>query len=143
MKSHAARLTALIAVSVFGLACGGTGGGTGQASPAASGGEVEASTVPIPGGFPQEVTDEIFADAQQRTGAGRQDLTIWRAQETVWTDESLECPGAGESPAEAQIEGYQIVLQYEVPGADQVLLDYRARSDGSFIFCENALPGAT
>jgi hypothetical protein len=140
--TYRAQLAALLAVGLLVAACAGDGAMSPAPSPASPGPEA-ASPVPEPGGFPGEYSDAILADAEERIGQPQEALTVRRATEVIWADESLECPQAGQTPQPTLIPGYQMIVEYLEPGADRILLDYRVRSDGSFELCEEALPEPT
>jgi hypothetical protein len=80
----------------------------------------------------ESLLEQIVADAATRSGQPAADITIVRAEETIWNDGSLGCPEPGMMYTMALVEGYWIVLE-----VDGKTYDYRATQSGTFRLCEN------
>lgn len=86
---------------------------------------------PVTGEVPVEILDEILADLSKRTGAGRGDIQVVRAEAVVWNDGSLGCPKPGEFYIQMMINGYWVVMEVE-----GIAYDFRVSGTGHFRLCE-------
>jgi len=86
---------------------------------------------PVTGEVPAEILDEIFLDLFERTGAGREEIQVVRAEAVVWNDGSLGCPKPGEVYIQILVNGYWVVLEVE-----GTAYDYRVSDTGYFTLCE-------
>jgi hypothetical protein len=95
-----------------------------------------AGAPPSLGVVPKAISSSIINDVVERTGADPVEIQRLRAESVVWNDGSLGCPKPGEYYTQAQVDGYWVVLAYR--GQE---FDYRVNDQGSFVLCENTLPG--
>lgn len=86
----------------------------------------------ITGEVPEEMLDKVLADLETRTGAGRSEVTVKRAESVQWNDGSLGCPEPGQAYMQVLVSGYWIVLEH-----DGRHYDYRASERGFFRLCPN------
>ena len=86
---------------------------------------------PVTGEVPTEIMEQIIADLVERTGEGRGDIQVIRAEAVLWNDGALGCPKPGEFYIQMLINGYWVVL--EVEGIEY---DYRVSDKGYFTLCE-------
>ncbi len=91
---------------------------------------------PAPGEVPEDLLTNILTDLQEREGLGREEIVIERAEAVVWRDGSLGCPKPGMMYLQVLTPGYFVVLRV---GDD--LYNYHAGESGSFLLCEQSLPG--
>jgi predicted small secreted protein len=99
-------------------------------------------TTPLPGGTPvtpattppddhlARLVQSAVADLSGRLHVAPATIGVLRAEQVTWPDESLGCPRAGESYAQTQVEGYQIVLEH----AARTYL-YHAAAEGPAFLC--------
>lgn len=93
---------------------------------------------PIVGEVPNEMLDVIVKDLAKQTGVLREQISVTRAQATVWNDGSLGCPQPGVMYTQALVNGYWVEL--EVDGQNY---DYRATETGYFFICEGGFSPTT
>lgn len=96
---------------------------------------VPDTTPPAVGEVPQDILDEILADASERVGVPVDDVTVRRSEATTWSDGSLGCPRPGEAYTQATVEGYWV----ELVAPDGTVLDYRVADGGYFKLCEGQI----
>lgn len=84
-----------------------------------------------PGAVPQQIIDQIRAEASTATPAAPETIEVALAEAVLWSDGSLGCPQPGMAYTQALVEGYRVVLE-----ADGELLDYRTSQTGSITVCE-------
>ena len=89
-------------------------------------------TAPVTGEVPDELLDKVMADLKQRTGAGRAEFTVQRAEQVQWNDGSLGCPEQGQAYTQAIVPGFWIVIDYQGSASD-----YRASERGYFVLCKD------
>jgi hypothetical protein len=95
---------------------------------------VPETTPPVVGEVPQDILDEILADASERAGVPVDDFTVRRSEATTWSDGSLGCPQPGEAYTQAIVDGYWV----ELVAPDGTVLDYRVGDSGYFKLCEGS-----
>ncbi|MGH2427785.1 MAG: hypothetical protein ACRDGV_02690 [Candidatus Limnocylindria bacterium] len=91
----------------------------------------EQGDAPITGEAPEELLQEILADAASRTGVEADGIEVVQAEAITWNDGSLGCPEPGMFYTQALVDGYHVIV--EAAGDE---LDYRATTTGSFTLCE-------
>jgi hypothetical protein len=105
---------------------------------AAAGGEEPASQPP--GDAPardaraaalERAVNNAKADLQQRTGAPAEKIRTVSADALLWLDTSMGCGSPTASYAQIEVEGFQVVLEY-----DGKKYDYRSMKDGEPTLCE-------
>jgi hypothetical protein len=98
---------------------------------------VEPPTEPaVTGEVPADLIEVLVIDLLERTGTGRNDMTLVRAEEVIWPDGSLGCPRPDTTYPQAPVEGFRVVM--EVAG---LAYDYRVTRNGSFFLCQSAVAG--
>jgi predicted small lipoprotein YifL len=93
---------------------------------------VPPSGEPVTGEVPDQIMDDILADASQRSGEEPEAIDVVQAMAITWNDGSLGCPEPGMAYTQALVDGYHVILD-----AGDEELDYRVTSDGGFRLCEN------
>jgi hypothetical protein len=91
----------------------------------------DALASPVMGETPGELLELLKSDLVSRTGASSGEIIVLRDQAMVFNDGSLGCPQPGMFYTQATVAGYWVVLEL-----GQVVYDYRATENGSFILCE-------
>ena len=76
----------------------------------------------------------VKADLAQRTKGSPDTIRTVSADAVQWRDTSMGCGSPNASYAQIEVDGFQIVLEY-----DDQRYDYRARQDGEFVLCEAGL----
>ena len=71
-----------------------------------------------------------MADLSSRLHVAPATIAVLRAKRVTWPDESLGCPRPGESYTQAQVEGYQVILEHSA----RVYL-YHAAAEGPIFLC--------
>jgi hypothetical protein len=93
---------------------------------------VPDSTIPpMTGEVPEEIMDEILADAGDRAEVDPAQFEVVRSQSIEWPDGSLGCPEPGQFYTQAIVPGYWVVLQM-----GEETYDYRVTDNGGFSLCE-------
>ena len=82
-------------------------------------------------GVPGKVLDAVRTDLAKRTGAAPEAMKVVRAEEVVFADGSLDCPGSGQGYTQATVPGYRVIL--DLAGRQY---DYRVTRRGSVRLCE-------
>jgi hypothetical protein len=75
------------------------------------------------------------ADLAQRTHGSPDKIRTVSAEAVQWRDTSMGCGSPTASYAQIEVDGFQVILEYEGRR-----YDYRARPDGEFVLCEQGLP---
>lgn len=87
------------------------------------------------GEVPDELLEQVLADAANRAGVEASSLTVVRSEAVTWNDGSLGCPEPGVLYTQEIIDGYWV----EIVIGD-VDLDYRLNSSGALLLCESNSP---
>jgi len=90
-----------------------------------------APAAAVTGEVPQTLLDTLLADAAQRSGVDRSQITVQLGQAVEWSDGALGCPKPGMNYLQVITPGYQVMLQ---AGANSY--DYHADERGRFVLCE-------
>ena len=91
----------------------------------------------VVGEVPEEMMTAVYENLTAAQNILPEDITVTRAEATVWRDGSLGCPRPNASYTQEPVNGYWIVL--EVNGRSY---DYRAAESGYFTLCQNNQPPA-
>lgn len=132
--------TAVLVMVMAACAAPGTASPSDTSTPAATSPSTSAGSEPpegtdLIGDVPQELLDQILADASRRTGVAVDELEITFAEAITWSDGSLDCPEPGQLYTQALVDGHQVVI--DAAGEE---LDYRA-AGGGFRLCETPRGG--
>ena len=90
-----------------------------------------ATAAAVTGEVPQTLLDTLLADAAQRSGVDRSQITVQLGQAVEWSDGALGCPKPGMNYLQVITPGYQVLLQ-----AGTASYDYHADERGRFVLCE-------
>jgi hypothetical protein len=90
----------------------------------------------LSGETPQELFDAVVDDMLARSGGDRSAVEVVKSEAVEWSDGSLGCPQPGMMYTQAIVPGYHVILAL----GDETY-DYRLSDRGTFVLCENALPG--
>jgi hypothetical protein len=88
------------------------------------------------GETPQELFDAVVDDLLTRSGGDRSAVVVVKSEAVEWSDGSLGCPQPGMMYTQAIVPGYHVILAL----GDETY-DYRLSDRGTFVLCQNALPG--
>lgn len=83
---------------------------------------------------PQDLLQNVLADAALRSGLGWDAITLRSAWRVTWNDGSLGCPQPGMNYTQALVPGWRLLVE-----ARADVLDYRAAGE-SFFVCEQGKP---
>jgi hypothetical protein len=89
------------------------------------------------GEVPQGLFDSVVADMLSRSGGDRSAVQVLKSEAVEWPDGSLGCPQPGMMYTQAIVSGYHVILAL----GDETY-DYRLSDRGSFVLCQNPVPGA-
>lgn len=87
-------------------------------------------TLPPVSDVPRELLDQVLDQAASQAGAGRDEVTIERAEQVIWSDGSLGCPRPGEMYTQALVDGYWVVVN-----ASGQTYDFHLAADGTIKLC--------
>lgn len=88
------------------------------------------------GETPQGLFDAVVDDMLARSGAERSAVEVVKSEAVEWSDGSLGCPQPDMMYTQAIVPGYHVIL-----ALGEETYDYRLTDRGSFVLCENPLPG--
>ena len=91
---------------------------------------------PVTGEVPAAVMATVHQALEKLTGADRSDFNIVKSEEVIWPNGALGCPQPGMHYTQAQISGYQIVLEHN--GREY---DYRTGETRSLMLCLEPMKG--
>jgi hypothetical protein len=89
------------------------------------------------GETPQGHFESVVDDMLSRSGGDRSAVQVLKSEAVEWPDGSLGCPQPGVMYTQAIVRGYHVILAL----GDETY-DYRLSDRGSFVLCQNPLPGA-
>ncbi|HUG74141.1 MAG TPA: hypothetical protein VMM81_00500 [Acidimicrobiia bacterium] len=132
------RTTTMI-MTVFALtACADPGGGPDDESPAEDRQVYPSTTLdtdPSIVSAPEHFVAALVSEVTALEGVEEDQVTVVRAQQVMWSDASLGCPGGGVSYIQVLTPGYWVVLEAE--GNEY---DFRSADDGEFRRCDGGVP---
>lgn len=82
------------------------------------------------GEVPVAILDPILDEAASLADVPVSEVTVVRAEQTVWNDGSLGCPEPGMMYTQALVDGYWVEVE-----AGGETYDFRVGSNGSFRLC--------